>query len=267
MMNRHNRLYRASTMIAVFLLFFSSTVFFYHNKIGFILWNEFRFDNLSALLNNKDAKLHFDIGNYYFGGGAYDTKKAEKYFKKTLEIDPMFQGAHYQLARIYFVQSNFTDALFEINKEIELHPDFKRSYYVRGLINGYGRLLADAESDFKEFLAWKPDSWAGHNDLAWVYFQEGKYKEARGTVLEALKTSPQNVWLLNSLGVSLLNMGDRKGAEETLTMALKISESMTQNDWGSAYPGNDPTIYNTGFTKMKESIKTNLKLLKTVDIQ
>ncbi|MDP2655313.1 MAG: tetratricopeptide repeat protein, partial [bacterium] len=120
--------------------------------------------------------------------------------------------------------------------------------------------------DFKEFLKWKPDSWAGHNDLAWIYFQEGKYKEARDTALSGLAIAPNNPWLLNSLGVALLNIGDKTGAKDAFTKALEILKTMNEESWGSAYPGNDPMIYGEGFTQMRESIEANLKLLDAGDI-
>ncbi len=213
-----------------------------------------------------NAQALFERGNYYYGGGAYDTAKAEKYFRAALALDPMLQGPHYQLARIYFVQGDFYTAENEINKELDLHPDFKRSYYVRGLIYGYSGRLAEAEADFKQFLKWMPDSWAGNNDLAWIYFQEGKYAEAHDTARVGLTIAPENPWLLNALGVALLNLDDKKGAKEAFTKALAVIGSMNEKDWGVAYPGNDPSIYGEGFSKMKVSIQQNLQLLAAVDI-
>ena len=210
-------------------------------------------------------KLLFSAGNYYFGGGAYDIQQAERYFHAALILNPMLEGPHYQLARIHFIRSDFSRAEVEINKELELHPDFRRSYYVRGLVYGYSGRLEESEADFKTFLEWKPESWAGHNDLAWIYFQEGKYEEARDAARAGLKIAPDNPWLLNSLGVALLNTDDKRGAKKAFTKALSLLDSMAEADWGAAYPGNNPNIYDEGFLKMKESIQENLELLDTVD--
>lgn len=231
------------------------------SRIGMFMWEHSRIAPLATFLSPNDPRLHFAIGNYYFGGGAYDTQKAETYFRETLALDPSALGPHYQLARIYFINANFPEALEEINAELQLHPDFGRSHYVRGLIYGYSGQLVKAETEFKEFLKWKPDSWAGNNDLAWVYFQEGKYKKARDAAQAGLKIEPNNPWLLNSLGVALLNMNDKKGAKEAFTRAYAALAPMTEKDWGIAYPGNNPGIYGEGFSKMKESIQANLELL------
>lgn len=237
----------------------------YRGMVGRSVWKYFHAESVATAINPKDASLQFAIGNYYFGGGSYDIEKAQSYFGKALEIDPMLQGPHYQLGRTYFIQSAFFDARREIDKEIELHPDFKRSYYMRGLVNGYTRHYAEAEFDFQEFLKWKPESWAAHNDLAWIYFQEGKYKEAAETAQEGLKDAPDNPWLLNSLGVALLNIGKKKEAKEAFTKALASLNAMSPKDWGAAYPGNNPRIYSEGFAKMEASVEANLKLLDPVD--
>ncbi len=239
--------------------------YLYRAPLGWVVWKDFHTASFATILNTIDATLPFAIGNYYFGGGAYDIQKAKRYFRATLTLDAKLQGVHYQLARIYFIQSDFSGALTEIDTELTLYPDFKRSYYIRGLVYGYSGKLPEAEADFKAFLAWKPDSWAGHNDLAWIYFQEGKYIEARDTARAGLTLAPANPWLLNSLGVALMNTDDKKGAKEAFSKALTILESMSEKDWGVAYPGNNPTIYNEGFTKMKESIQENLRLLSVGD--
>ena len=229
------------------------------------VWAHTRFAPLATRLAPDDARLRLEIGNYYYGGGAYDTEKAEWYFREALERDPKMQGPHYQLARIYFVRGDFYPAEVEINKEMELHPYFKRSHYVRGLIYGYSGRLTEAEEEFKAFLQWDPDSWAGNNDLAWIHFQQGEYAEARDAARTGLNIAPDNPWLLNSLGVALLNLGDKKGAREAFTQARARVASMTKADWGTAYPGNDPRIYEEGFVKMKASIEENLKLLDAGD--
>lgn len=229
------------------------------------LWERTHFDTLAILRAPHDAGLRFEIGNYYFGDGAYDLEKAQTYFKKAIDLDPKLAGAHYQLARVYFIHSDFYDALREINTEINLHPDNKRSYYVRGLINGYSEHLGEAENDFLEFLKWKPDSWAGYNDLAWVLFRQGKYEKSADAAQKGLTIAPDNPWLLNSLGVSLLNLKDTAEARAAFEKALTIVNSMAPEVWGRAYPGNDPRVYGEGLSQMKLSIEQNLALLDSVD--
>ena len=234
---------------------------------GMMVWSDTHFALLAVAIAPHDAPLRFAIGNYYFGDGTYDLKKAEGSFRDALALDPHLERVHYQLARIYFMNSNFPSALAEIDTEITLFPDFERSYYVRGLIYGYANEPDKAIADFKEFLRWKPESWAGHNDLAWVYFLKGDYKNSAATAREGLTYAPNNVWLLNSLGVALLNEGNPAEAEKSLTAALSVANKMTPEDWGRSYPGNNPSVYGDGLDAMKASIERNLALIVAANVK
>lgn len=203
------------------------------------------------------ARFLFEKGNGYFAG---NPRASERLYKTALFIDSNFPGPNYQLARIEFLRGRFFKSLDYINKEINLHPDFKRSYYVRGLINGYAGNLTDAENDFKEFLKWDSRSWAAHNDLAWIYFAEGKYDDSFRVAREGLKFYPGNPWLLNSMGVSLLNKEKIDEAKEVLAKAVEQSEKLTVKDWIKAYPGNNPAISEKGLNSLVSNIKANYGL-------
>lgn len=173
-------------------------------------------------LNWHDARLAVEIGNYYFNGpafakgygghspasaaaladsGAYDLDRARAFFERAIAIDPRVPYAWHQLARIDFARRDFAKALGEIDRQIEIHGDsLPNAYYVRGLVNGYSGDLAAAEQDFRNALE-KGDRthWAIHNDLAWIYFREGKYREAEEISRRGLQWNEGNFWLLNSL--------------------------------------------------------------------
>ncbi len=211
--------------------------------------------------SGKSADLFFELGNYNFGQGNYDIKKSLYFFNKTVSISPNYQYIHYQLARIYFILGDQKAALGYINKEIELYPEYTRSYYVRGLINGYSKNFDDAVIDFKTFIKSKPESWAGNNDLAWIYFAKGDFENAAKTAKEGLKIAPKNPWLNNSAGVALMNLGEYSEAKKYLLTAKESANFITSNMWGAAYPGNDPEIYGQGLDSMRQSINDNLKLI------
>lgn len=215
---------------------------------------------IAILIFASSAKASFRLGNYYFGGGAYNISVSKTFFNLAYKIDDKHPGLNYQLARIYFIEGKFDEALTYINREIEYYPEFKRSYYVRALIHGYNNNLAQAADDFKIFLAWKPSSWAGNNDLSWIYFRMGDYAKAEKAASDGLSSSPNNGWLLNSLGVALLNQGKYKEAAIALQSSLTQFKALNPEDWGQSYPGNDPEIYAGGLTATIKSVETNLNL-------
>lgn len=219
---------------------------------------------LILYLDSKNPTLAFDIGNYFFNGGAYDLNKARAAYEKALAIDPNIRLAHYQLGRLAFIRGDLTKAANEIEEELRLHPEIPNSYYVRGLIEGYQGLYGSAEKDFSKFIEQAPQSWAGYNDLAWVQAKQKKFQEARETVLLAFKRLPgeteRNVWLWTSLGVASLNLKEYNGAEAAFMKARTISEGISAEYFWSAYPGNDPRGAEQAFKQFKATLSLNLAL-------
>ncbi len=215
-----------------------------------------------VVLSISRENVYFSIGSYYFGGGGYDLKKAEKYFRKVVSIEEDYPRVHYQLARINFLNARFAEAKSEINKEISLYPDFHKSYYMEGLIAGYAGDFDTAINGFKEFQKYDSFNWAAYNDLSWIYFQKGDFELAKDVAIDGLEHAPNNPWLYNSLGIALLNLKEMSEAKIAFEKALQNIDKTTPEQWGKSYPGNDPKIYKDGYLATKESIVYNLELLK-----
>ncbi len=170
-------------------------------------------------------------------------------------------SAHYQLARINFIQGDLVNAIKEARKELLLHPDNYRALYILALTYGYSGQEEEAIKIFATYLEKVPDSWAARNDKAWLHFRIGDVDGALVT-LEPIAFSTGNVWVQNSYGVMLLNKGRYSEALVAFEHANRIVDSMSKEQWGYAYPGNDPRIYDAGLEGMKQSIKSNLFLVK-----
>ncbi len=255
----------AHILLLLILLAVCVGIFLYRSNIALFAWNNYKADKIVVLLEKKDATLYMKMGYYYFGGGAYDLVKAEKYFLQALEIEDTIPYAHFQLGRIYFINGKFWRSIEELNTELKIHPEIKRAHYVLGLVYGYRGYAGDlenAESHFKKFIEWAPSTWAGYNDLAWIEIRLEKYKEAKGTTNEAFKkiswTSDTNPWLWTTLGIAELNLKDYTKSRDAFLKARRISEKLTAQYFISAYPGNDPRNADTMFNQYKATISFNL---------
>jgi hypothetical protein len=69
---------------------------------------------------------------------------------------------------------------------------------------------------------------------------------------------PEQPWLLNMYGLALLNTDDKDGARMFFEEALYLTKKLTPEDWGKAYPGNDPSVWSVGLAEMTSSIEENL---------
>jgi tetratricopeptide (TPR) repeat protein len=204
------------------------------------------------------SAFFFKSGEKYFSREKYDLNKAEKLYKIAIFVDSEYPVVHYQLGRIYFLNGNFPSAISEFDKELSNHPDFTKTYYMRGLTNGYAKKYKDAVSDFGKYIESNPSTWAGYNDLAWVYLTENDWQNAEKTAQEGLKNSPQNSWLLSNLGKAQIGLEKYQEAKENLILAQKYSENLSASDWEKTYPGNDYKIAQSGINEMKAVIFLNL---------
>lgn len=207
--------------------------------------------------------VSYSIGNIFFGEvpSLYNVNLAQKFYKNAAYpiwgSTPEF--AHYQLSRTYFITGFFKRSIEEAQKELLLYPDNARTYYIIGLTYGYMGKEEDAIEAFSKFIEEYPMSWAARNDKAWLQFRIGDIEGALTTI--APVSENLNPWVQNTYGVILLNLGREEEARQAFINAGNNVELMSVGDWGAAYPGNDPRIYQSGLDAMKNSANSNLQLL------
>lgn len=199
-------------------------------------------------------------GDRFFGPeGTYSLPGAFVGYRAALFLDPDSLTARHQLARIHFLRGQFDRALSLIDEQIRIHGhSFMASYYIRGLIHGYRKAFPEAERDFREFLTWDPENWAALNDLAWIYFAQGKFAEAKETAARGLAIVPENPWLLTMHAMSTFNLGEAGAAADELRRAKAHAADLREEDWIRAYPGNDPRIASAGLASLRGAIEENI---------
>lgn len=250
------------TVLFVVIVFVAAG--FLSNIVAHTAHEKFNRPDVAIFFNYFDSDVAMGIGNYYFGGGAYELDKALWSYKIATFWKHDIPQGHYQIARIYFVKGEFDKALEEINKELEFYPQNLRSLYIRGLIYGYRNMPGDrekAENDFKNFVAFAPSEWGGYNDLAWILTTLGKHEEAKIFLGQAFIRVPDalnNPWLWNSRGVADLNIGNIALAVESFTWADRLAERLDFNTWRRAYPGNSLEQAEEGLKAFRALIKENL---------
>lgn len=205
---------------------------------------------------------HLKLGDVFFGRvpSLYNVNLAQRFY--IYASYPLLgnekEFAHYQLSRTYFIKGDLEEALKEAKLELEKYPDNDRTYYILGLTLGYMDRELEAIEAFSEFIEVNPNSWAARNDKAWLQFRIGDINGALETIEPV--SNVLNPWVKNTYGTILLNSNRKDEARQAFLDAKAIVERMSEEDWGRAYPGNDPRIYQTGLSAMMTSIDNNLKL-------
>jgi tetratricopeptide (TPR) repeat protein len=169
--------------------------------------------------------------------------------------------AHHQLSRTYFIQGKLGEALEEAKKELEIYPDNTTTYYILGLTYGYMNREKEAIDTFSKYIETHPDTWAARNDKAWLQFRVGDIDGAIETI-RPVADNTWNPWIQNTYGALLLNKKLYEEALAAFKHAENAANTMTEESWGRAYPGNDPRMYGVGLRAMKMSIEQNLGLAR-----
>jgi tetratricopeptide (TPR) repeat protein len=216
----------------------------------------------------------FELGEYYFNAGdnpsgAHDLTKARMYYEQAVAASSTaHETAWHQLGRIDFIEGRFDSAIAKFNTQIELFGDLVPNvYYMIGLTYGYKAQLTENEEDwrrgeeaFEIFIEHSPMAPWPRIDLAWLQFEQGKYEEMLLVLSEGLNYAPENPWLHNMYGLALMNTGERAGARTHFELAENYANELTVEEWGKAYPGNDPEAWEIGLASFKEAIRKNLEL-------
>lgn len=206
------------------------------------------------------AQMHFNATS----SDAYDISTAKYFYDRTVALDSDYPYVHHQLARIHFLNGDYTRALDEINIEIANDPEKKNAsaYYVRGLVEGYLQDYDAAVRDYREFVALQPDRWEGRTDLAWVLIKTGAYDEALRVIDEGLARDADNSWLLSVRATVLFEQGKLADALVSARRAADAVEQITLDQWLKAYPGNAPAAAPTGIKTLKEAARKNLDMIR-----
>jgi tetratricopeptide (TPR) repeat protein len=191
--------------------------------------------------------------------------------KKAVELNPKNGQAWFLLGRVNFVLGNLSRSASDFQEVIELDSRNEQAYYGLGLAHGYQSNLDLAASSFHDYLTiieekkssgeyqdYPPGHWAGYNDLAWIYFLQGNFKEAEKITAEALRKY-NNPWLLNMMGAILLNQDRKEDAQIYFQRAKEYSQNITAEDFGEAYTGDNKEWHEKGFANMKQIIEENIQ--------
>ena len=251
--------------VGVFLAL--SLLWFVRADISLALWHAtHRFPDVAYFYNPTTetaleiARYHFDLKNV--DENAYDIETAERFYLKAIALDPKTPLAWYQLGRIAFLRGEFGKALYRLDREFEITgEEFPSTHYTRGLVYGFIGERGLAVDDFLSYLKTDPRGWYTYNDMAWLYFEAGEFQTVALLAERGLEYNPENPWLLMTLGVAKMNLGERERARELLARAGFAAQELTEEDWARAYPGNDPRVVPLGLQEFRDAVTSNLQLV------
>jgi len=252
-----------------------------------------------AIEATPDSSFAYYIqGSYYFMEHSYE--EAKESLEKAIQIDPRFWPAQKLLGDIYFSRGDYGNAasnyratleynrsdptvlndlaisLMQLERYGEALPYLKEAVDLEpgnanirfSLASTYrdNGLFEEAASEYQKLIRDHPDYPGAHNELANIYKQQNKKKEAydeyqkeASFCRERLRLDPDDPVALNDLAVALNGSGKYEEAEETAKRLV-----VTHPDYRQAYL-TLATIYET--THRLEEAKKMLEKAKTLSTE
>ena len=145
--------------------------------------------------------------------------EAIEYFKKAVDIFPLFTEAYFNLANAYYKKINLASALENLKVVIKL--DGKDGEYgkqaqdiidhVENVINNSTSLSVDAFLENQKTF-----------DKAYAALRRSEFKTAISLFNQVLKLEKEHVQSYGNLGIAYAGLGERKKAIENFDKALSI---------------------------------------------
>ncbi|MFY9802057.1 MAG: tetratricopeptide repeat protein [Candidatus Acidiferrales bacterium] len=155
---------------------------------------------------------------------------------------------------LLFYLSRASSALSEesTDKLLAAYPDSARGHQVRGQ-NAYAlKMFPEAEKEYEQAVALRPDLPGLRLELGRVYAAESVWEKAEDQFRAEAKLQPGNAEAAYRLGDALLQLGKMKEAEAELQRSDSLRPDMPETLYalGRAAAVNDPSVAEHAFTRV-----------------
>lgn len=137
------------------------------------------------------AKAHYIRGCMYFHQGEYALAMAD--LDKTIELNPEYARAYARRARLFEMRGEMDRAFSDVNRAIEVDPAVSSGHYCRGFLLYYMDDYNGALKDFAEVAEIEPIT---PYAFVWQYLARRRLgqEDAEGKLAEASKSVEMNDW-------------------------------------------------------------------------
>lgn len=153
-----------------------------------------------------------------------DTAIAVAALEKSVELEPEFAEAHYNLGLQYLALAKTAQAQEHLKLAKDLDPDVLDYTVALGRAQAETGNYDAAEALFREVVAREPNNLAAKNNLAVLAFRRDDTKASLKHLQEILREDSENVPALTTLGQVYHKQGNLSLAKYVFKRAIKVDE-------------------------------------------
>lgn len=180
----------------------------------------------SLELNPKFAKACYNLGVLSYGQD--QVKEAKKHWKRTLKIDPTYHKASYNLGVLHHEEGDLDKALGHYEMTLKYNPKHVKANINLGLTHCKLNNIDSGIECFKQAVTLDPDNYFAHYNLGLGQAMNGNIQEAINFWEKAVDMNGRDPWLYFNLAIAYDKVGNTKKAIKLLDQALKIDPKFEQ---------------------------------------
>lgn len=135
----------------------------------------------------EDKEAYYQLGRAYVRYKG-NVQEGIRYYRKAIEIDPLYKLAYNNLAYAYDVVGDLDQSIWAINKYIELAPDEFNPYDTRADLYAWNGKVDEAIASYKKALEINPNSDYSRTKLGHMYRAKRDYAAAESSYRRLLNT-------------------------------------------------------------------------------
>ena len=175
----------------------------------------------AAKQHPKDARIPFTRGGILMR----QKKHAESvpFLLSAVELDPKSTLYRFNLASAYYELKRWDDVEAATRGIINMNPRHANSLNLLGyMFAELNKNIPEAEQLLNRALAVEPTNPAFLDSLGWVYYRQGRFREALVKITHALNQQPEDAVMFDHLGDIHLALGDVPKALDAWRKSAKI---------------------------------------------
>ena len=175
----------------------------------------------AANLRTDDPQVYFSLGIICWNTNRL--VEAEKFFVRSIELQPMNHEAYYYLGLICRKTGRMKKAKILVEHAVELKPDWAAANNTLGIIYKILGRADKAQDCFLKALKCKPDYAGAYNNLGSIQAENKLWAEAESCFCSAARLEPSNYRIYNNWARTLQKLRRYAEAEDCYRQAIELN--------------------------------------------